>query len=305
MLEEIDRFLQYLMVEEEASENTVSAYRNDLNQLHHFLATYRTPLGKSVSEWSDVDKVAVQDFILELRSRDYATTTVARKIAAVKSFFEFLRQSGAVPADPTAGLESPKVKKHLPHTIPPDEVEKLRAAPALYDSPQALRDLALMETLYATGVRVTELVNLNLADVDFERKYLYTGKGNRRTRIVPIEPRTIDALRRYLQDGRPHLVVDKREIALFLNHRGQRLTRQGLWLIIKRYVKEAGIQGTVTPHTLRHSFALHLLNSGAGLREVKERLGHASLSTTQVYRQASNESPNEITIDGKPAPKKQ
>ena len=167
-------------------------------------------------------------------------------------------------------------------------------------TPQALRDQALMETLYATGVRVTELVNLNVSDVDLAARTIACAAGGKRNRLSPIYPRAVVVLEHYLSAGRPHLVVEPNETALFLNHRGQRLTRQGLWLIIKRYVREVGIQQTVTPHTLRHSFAAHLIHAGAGLREVQERLGHASLSTTQIYRQLPNDPGPELIIDGRP-----
>lgn len=300
MQEQIDRFLEYLVVEEEASDNTIAAYRNDLTQLHGYLANYRTPFGETVQRWPEVDAAIVQDYQFELKSRDYAPTTVARKVAAIKSFFEYLHETGQIGEDPTTGLASPKVKKHLPQTIGPEEVDKLLAAPAQSNAPQALRDVALMETLYATGVRVTELVNLDLEDVDLYNRLVACGSNNKRSRVVPIFPRAVVALERYLAEGRPHLVVDPNEPALFLNHRGQRLTRQGLWLIIKRYVKEVGIEQSVTPHTLRHSFAAHLLNAGANLREVQERLGHANVSTTHIYRQAANDAAPEITIDGKP-----
>ncbi len=304
MQEQIARFLEYMAVEEDASENTIAAYRNDLSQFYTFLSTYTSPLGEKIESWQEVDEIIVQNYVLEMKGRDYATTTVARKIAAIKSFFEYLRGSGVVPIDPTVNLESPKVKKHLPHAIAPEDVEKLRVAPAASDTPQAQRDLALMETLYATGVRVTELVNLDVEDVFLENQTVRCGRGNKRSRIVPIDDRSAAAIQRYLTDGRQKLLVRPEETALFLNHRGQRLTRQGLWLIVKRYVKEVGIEESVTPHTLRHSFATHLLNSGAGLREVQERLGHASLSTTQVYKQVSSESASEVTIDGKPVNKK-
>lgn len=299
MQEQIDGFLEYLIVEDDASDNTIAAYRNDLSQLETFLATYRSPLGDTVTSWDQVDSAVVQNYLLELKRRDYAATTVARKVAAIKSFFEHLQEAGIIKEDPTVGMASPKVKKHLPHTIPPEDVDRLLAAPTKYESPQSLRDIALMETLYATGVRVTELVNLDLEDVDLYNRLVACGSSSRRSRVVPIFPRAVVALEQYLSEGRPHLVVDPNEQALFLNHRGQRLTRQGLWLIIKRYVKEVGIAQPVTPHTLRHSFAAHLLNAGANLREVQERLGHANVSTTHMYRQSPGEAPNEVIIDGR------
>jgi integrase/recombinase XerD len=298
MQEQIDGFLEYLAVEEEASDNTIAAYRNDLTQLQSFLGSYRSPFGDEVKSWEVVDSAIVQSYLLELKQRDYAATTVARKVAAIKSFFEYLHQTGVVAEDPTADLASPKVKKHTPRTIPPEDVDRLLAEPAKHTSPQALRDVALMETLYATGVRVTELINLDLADIDLYNRLVACNSG-RRSRVVPIFPRAVAALEKYLADGRPHLVVNPSETALFLNHRGQRLTRQGLWLILKRYVKEVGIDQPVTPHTLRHSFAAHLLNAGANLREVQERLGHANVSTTHMYKQSTAELPNDVIIDGR------
>lgn len=299
MREQIEHFLIHLSAEAESSENTVAAYRNDLNQLVTFLENYRDPFGASVASWQQVDNAVVQSYLLELNERGYASTTVARKIAALKGFFDYLHRTHTIAEDPAAAIASPKVKKHVPQTIPPQEVDKLLAAPAASNAPPALRDLALIETLYATGVRVTELVNLDVENVDLARGQVICGAAGRRQRSVPIGASTVNALTRYLAEGRPHLVIAADEPALFLNHRGQRLTRQGLWLIIKRYVREVGIEDTVTPHTLRHSFAAHLLNSGAKLREVKERLGHASLSTTQVYRQVSSESSAEVEIDGR------
>ena len=304
MQEQIERFLDHLTIDEEAAENTTAAYRNDLSQLYTYVSTYRTPLGETISAWSAVDSTVVQGHVLELKQRDYAATTVARKIAAIKSFFAYLFADGEIEVDPAAHLESPKVKKHAPQTILPEEVDRLLAAPAAMHSPQALRDQALMETLYATGVRVTELVNLNVEDVDLAKRTIACAAGGKRNRTASIDPRASAVLEQYLLGGRPHLLMDPDEQALFLNHRGQRLTRQGLWLIIKRYVREVGIQQTVTPHTLRHSFAAHLIHAGAGLREVQERLGHASLSTTQIYRQLPADPGPELIIDGRPVTKK-
>lgn len=300
MQEEVQRYLLSLDIEEEASENTIAAYRNDLSQLLTFLMHYQTADGQRVTSWDQVTPVVIQDYLFHLRDRSYASSTVARKVAAVKSFFDFLYSRDIIKADPAALLESPKVKKHIPHTISHEDVELLLAAPKQHHTAQAIRDSALLEILYATGMRVTELVNLDMTDLDLEAGQLVCGANDKRRRVAHLEQTVRDALHLYMEQGRPALMVRTTEPALFLNHRGQRLTRQGLWLIIKRYVKEVGIQGQVTPHTLRHSFAAHLLSTGAGLREVQKRLGHASLSTTQVYKQVAEESAPEITIDGKP-----
>jgi len=300
MQEEVQRYLLSLDIEAEASENTIAAYRNDLSQLLTFLLRYQTADGQKLANWDQVTAEIAQEYVFQLSERSYASSTVARKVAAVKSFFDYMYTRGIIENDPAALLESPKVKKHIPHTISHDDVERLLAAPKQYVTAQAFRDSALIETLYATGMRVTELVNLDVADLDLEAGLLVCGANDKRRRIARLDPAVQEALRIYMEKGRPALVVRPSETALFLNHRGQRLTRQGLWLIIKRYVTEVGIEEPVTPHTLRHSFATHLLSTGAGLREVQRRLGHASLSTTQVYKQVSDESAPEITIDGKP-----
>ena len=299
MQKQVTQFLDYLTTDKKRSSNTIAAYRNDTSQFLQFLGQYSRPNAAPISNWKELDSTVVQNYVLFLREREYASSTIARKVAAVKSFCQFLLERGQITTDPAADLDSPKVKKSLPRSIRPDEIEKLLREPAQGRSPKELRDKALMEVLYATGMRVTELVNLNIEDVDLQEQSVQCGEGGKRRRVIPIYEAAVLSLENYLQNGRPNLMIDDKESALFLNHRGQRLTRQGLWLIIKHYVNKVGIQGSVTPHTLRHSFATHMLNSGAGLREVQERLGHANLSTTQVYRQMSEESASELTIDGK------
>jgi integrase/recombinase XerD len=227
--------------------------------------------------------------VLFLKERRYASSTVARKVAAIKSFFHYLHDEGIVKEDPTRSLESPQVKKSLPKAISVEDIEMLLAEPAKQDTPKALRDTALLEVLYATGMRVTELVSLDVSDVDLDAgTVLCSGKGDRE-RIVPIYDRAAQVLANYLENGRPRLLSNPEQQALFLNHRGERLTRQGLWLIIKHYVDEVGIEEEVTPHTLRHSFATHMLHGGAKLRDVQKLLGHANISTTQVYTQVTGD----------------
>jgi integrase/recombinase XerD len=299
MQQQVAQFLDYMVNTRDCSANTAAAYQNDLTQFVHFLKGYSTPAGGRVDTWRDVDGFVVQNYLLFLKERNYASSTVARKVASVKSFLHYLADTGAIASDPSNHLDSPKVKKHLPRSISADEIEKLLAAPTRERSPKALRDKALLEMLYATGMRVTELVNLNLDDVDLTTAVVTCGEGVKRTRTVPIYPGAVRAIDDYLANGRAQLLVDAAEPALFLNHRGQRLTRQGLWLIIKQYVNAVGIKASVTPHTLRHSFATHLLNSGADLREVQERLGHASASTTQVYRQVTDDGGPHLVVDGR------
>lgn len=299
MQQQVAQFLDYMSKEKECSANTAAAYQNDLSQFVQFVEQYSTPVGDRLSGWRDVDEHVVQNYLLFLKERAYASSTVARKVASVKSFLHYLTDTGQIGSDPSKRLDSPKVKKSLPRSIRAQEIDMLLAAPAIERSPKTLRDKALLEVLYATGMRVTELVNLNLSSVDLAAATITCGDGSRRTRTVPVYLGAVTAVRDYLDSGRSQLIVDPAEPALFLNHRGQRLTRQGLWLIIKHYVKQVEIQTPVTPHTLRHSFATHLLNAGADLREVQERLGHASASTTQVYRQVAEDGAAEVVIDGR------
>jgi integrase/recombinase XerD len=283
MEDEIGHFLNFLSVEKGASSNTIAAYKNDLEQLKTYV------LGLSLNGdrpfWSQVDRGALLDFILELRRRRYADATVARKVAAVKSFFSFLQAEGILRKNPAESLNSPHVGKSLPKPLSVREIDELLEQPARRSSPEARRDRAMLETLYATGMRVTELVSLDMKDLHLSRPGAYVrcmGKGSKE-RTLPLHEQALQALEAYLEDGRPHLVRDRRETALFVNRRGDRLTRQGFWLILKGYAKQAGITTPVTPHTLRHSFATHMLTGGAPLRNVQELLGHANMSTTQVY----------------------
>ena len=278
MQERIDAFLDFLRVEKGYSNNTIAAYRNDLAQFAEYVST------QSGTSWTSVDKEMIVGYILDLKEREYASSTVARKVAAIKSYFHFLTSEEVVQDDPTATLDSPKVKKRLPVTLSYEDVTRLLAVPADNDSAKSIRDKALLELLYATGMRVTEIVSLDLEDINLASATVRVtrGKGGKE-RILPIHGRAVQSLEHYLSKGRIQLLKDPKERALFLNHRGQRLTRQGLWLIIKHYVHEAGITSEVTPHTLRHSFATHLLNGKADLRHVQELLGHANISTTQIY----------------------
>lgn len=287
MYAKINEFLDYLAVEKGYSANTIAAYRNDLTQFADFVSEQD---GVSESpDWEQINKNRIVTYILYLKERKYASSTVARKVAAIKSYFHHLHDDGLIEDDPTISLESPKVKKHLPKAISVEDIEKLLNEPAKSDSPKSLRDTALLEVLYATGMRVTELVSLDVFDVNLEAGTLYClGKGERE-RVVPIYDQAARALALYLAEGRPKLARNEEETALFLNHRGRRLTRQGLWLIIKYYVEAVGIEGEVTPHTLRHSFATHMLHGGAKLRDVQKLLGHANISTTQVYTQITGD----------------
>jgi integrase/recombinase XerD len=284
MREQVQQFLDYIAVEKGYSNNTLAAYRNDLSQF----VSYLEP---QVSRWDQVTREIIMDYIMAMKSdQEYASSTVARKVAAIKSFFHYMVDRGALQDDPTATLDSPKVRKRLPKAISDDDLERLLAEPAREQTPKALRDRALLEVLYATGLRVTELVSLNVDDVNLASASLRVVRPkDKRERIVPIYQRALEPLKDYLERGRIQLLRDPEESALFLNHRGRRLTRQGLWLIVKHYVREVGIREGVTPHTLRHTFAAHLIDRKTDLEYVQEILGHANISTTQVYTQVGKE----------------
>lgn len=284
MRERVDRYLSYLGDEEGYSQNTVAAYRNDLSQ---FISWLQGP-GRAKRSWREVGEPEVTQYLFYLRGREYAASTVARKMAALKSFFGHLAERGEIDVDPAAEINTPRVQKSSPQALTREGISRLMAEPARLKNSKGLRDRAMLELLYATGIRVSELVNLAVEDMDLSGGYLQCGEGQN-ARRVPVGVRAVGPLRDYLVRGRSKLLRDESETTLFLNMRGKRLTRQGLWLIIKNYVERAGIQTEVTPHTLRHSFAIHHLKEGVELSEVKELLGHANISTTQAYTQGREE----------------
>jgi integrase/recombinase XerD len=278
--EQVDRFLRYLQDERGYSDNTIAAYRNDLRQFISFL---ETALTGSIGSWADVDRQTIQLYGEYLQQQSYAPSTVARKIASVKSFFSFLVDTGDLADNPTTALRAPKVDKQVPRILSVDEVERLLAEPAKGTTLKALRDRALLEQLYATGMRVSEVVALRLDDVDVAETCVFCRGRDGRTRQLPLTPRAVEALLAYLERGRDALLQDRTETVMFVNQRGRPLTRQGLWLIIKSYAQAAGLGSDITPHTLRHSCAAHRLAQGTEPQQVRELLGHANIATTQAY----------------------
>jgi integrase/recombinase XerD len=305
MQDKVDDFLKVLESERGFSVNTIFAYRNDLTQFLGFLQANAASQPvveegqavdlmalQEVGLWSDLTDQHLTSYMLHLRGKQYASSTVARKMAAIKSFFNYLIQEGHLRGDPAARMTSPKVDKYTPRSISAEEVERLLAQPAkdaaaLGDRPENSRDRAMLEALYSTGMRVSELVALDTHDVDLSAQHLRCASRTLRERRVPLRETAIEAIVHYLEIARPRLVL-REEHALFLNHRGNRLTRQGFWLILKSYANKADI-ADITPHTLRHTFATHALRSGANLRDVQLLLGHVSISTTQVYRRLAND----------------
>ncbi|MBI2836491.1 MAG: site-specific tyrosine recombinase XerD [Chloroflexi bacterium] len=282
MKEDIERFLAYLSVERGFAENTIEAYRNDL---FHDLAVFaESQMGQRsiIPSWQAFSRQDMITYVLHLKERGYAPTTQARKVAAAKSFFGFMVGEGKLKTSPAEHIDSPRVGRPLPKAISFGQVSRLLEQPTKLATPEAKRDAAMLRLLYASGMRVSELVSLNTDDIIKDDGCVRClGKG-RKERLIPVMP-AIPIVQDYVSNARSRLVRHEKEKALFLNRRGERLTRQGFWQILKGYAQAADLGPTITPHTLRHSFATHMLSGGADLRTVQELLGHANISTTQVY----------------------
>lgn len=272
----LEAFMHYVSVERALAENTRQSYQRDLSAYLTFLRE------KGIVHLDDTSRTSILLYLQELRHKGRATATVTRNLASIRSFYAFLARERLIARDPALHLDTPKADRRLPAVLTTQEVDRLLAMPDLGQAP-GLRDRAMLELLYATGIRVSELVSLNVTDVNLSAAYLQCyGKGAKE-RIIPIGQMARKAVEEYLLRARSGMVRVDRESALFVNHLGDRLTRQGFWKLIKKYALAAGIYGHITPHTLRHSFATHLLDNGADLRAVQEMLGHADISTTQIY----------------------
>jgi integrase/recombinase XerD len=276
--EDIRAFLKHLAGEKDCSENTLAAYRNDLNQLLSFAEVEHTVL---------LDSIFLRSYLLYIKSKNYSLATTARKIASVKSFFKFMVDSGRMGENPAKNLVSPKVIKQHPKFLSTSEYQRLLAEPVKLDTSEAKRDVVMLEVLYATGLRVSELVSLNIKNIDLEQSCIYLDHSGKRRRIS-LDDNISQLLKIFVGNDRLDLLYDEREQALFLNRRGGRLTRQGFWQIVKNYTNSAGLAAKVTPHTLRHSFATRKLQSGMDLQAVQKALGHAYISSTRIYTQRSN-----------------
>lgn len=275
--DQIKDYLQYLTIERGLSLNTRVSYQRDLQHYYQFLQE------KNITTWSAVDRFVVLDFLQKLKEDGLAAASITRMVSTLRRFHQFLRQERFVDHDPMQHIDSPKKNQKLPNTLSIEEVERLIETP---DTTKTLgiRDRAILEVLYATGLRVSELIGLRLGNLHLAMGLIQTiGKGDKE-RIIPLGDYAIHWVERYLQEARP-LLTKKHpdETFLFVNSHGTGLSRQGIWKNLKALVREAGITKTVTPHTLRHSFATHLLENGADLRTVQELLGHADISTTQIY----------------------
>ncbi|SVB13495.1 uncharacterized protein METZ01_LOCUS166349 [marine metagenome] len=285
MLAEIDTFINYLAVERGLSTHTQAAYRNDLSAL----ATFLTRKDDPSPSWNAIEERAIRGFLDDLDNRGYALSTKSRKIASAKSFFNFLKTEGVIRNNPMDEVRQPRSGQVLPKTLSIDEVDQLLNPNARMNSTEEVRDGAMVELMYAAGLRVSELVGLNIRDVDLDIGTVRTlGKGSKE-RIIPIYDTAIQSIGEYIAFTRPTHARNQKEEALFLNRRGGRLTRQAFWLRLRKLSVKVGISTKITPHMLRHSFATHLLHGGASLRHVQELLGHSNIATTQIYTHLTDE----------------
>ena len=281
MKEKIQNIIHYMVGEKGLDKNTVVSYERDLKSYTKYLQKV-----EGITSFHDVTRMHIVNFLHHLKENNKSSKTMARHIASVRSFHQFLLRERVVEHDPSVHIETPQAERKLPKVLSIDEVEALLQIPKA-TSAFGIRDKAMLELLYATGLRVSELIELNITDVHLTMGFVRCiGKGNKE-RIIPLGSLAAEAIQHYIEKGRPELLGKKTAEALFLNHHGNRLSRQGFWKILKRLAKEANIQKELTPHTLRHSFATHLLENGADLRAVQEMLGHADISTTQIYTHVS------------------
>ena len=277
MKQYLQLFIQYLAVERRLARNSIEAYERDLTLFLEYLER------SGVTSVEELTSAQIVGFMAEAKREGKATSTITRRQVAVRSFCKFLAAERILQSDPAETMATAKPKRKLPHVLTTDEVERLLAAPPS-NTPAGLRDRAMLEVLYATGARVSELIGMDVGSVHTGMGFVRViGKGSKE-RIIPLGRMAVSSLNDYMEYGRPRLHKGvKAEDALFLNHLGGRMTRQGFWKIIKKYAVEVGVTKELTPHMLRHSFATHLLEGGADLRAVQEMLGHADISTTQIY----------------------
>ncbi len=272
----VESFLDFLQKDKKLSDNTLQSYNRDIKLYCNYLENNNLdPIKTTESD--------LAEYLESLKENGKAVSTVSRNLASLRSFYQYLHRTKVVPEDPTINLESPKIERKLPKVLTSEQVELLLEQPKCVDL-KGYRDKAMLELVYATGIRVTELISLNISDINLESGYIKCA-GKTKERIIPIGSLAINALKEYIEKSRNILLKDENDQALFVNVNGHRLTRQGFWKIIKQYKTQANIDIDITPHTLRHSFAVHLLENGAELRAIQEMLGHSDISSTQVYAQ--------------------
>ncbi len=276
MEKQVKLFLDFLKDDKKLSENTLQSYRRDIEQYEEYVTKNKINYLKATEE-------IITKYMQYLRDENKKESTISRSLASIRSFYQYLIRVKKVKKDPTLTIESPKINKRVPNILTSKEVELLLDQPKDVDL-KGTRDKAMLEFAYATGMRVTEMISLNMDDVMLDEGYVVC-KGRSKSRNIPLGTMSLKALKEYVEDARPYLIKDENEEALFVNVNGTRLTRQGFWKIVKYYKEQAHIDKDITPHVLRHSFATHLLQNGADLKAIQTMLGHSDISSTQVYMQ--------------------
>jgi integrase/recombinase XerD len=284
MEEDVRLFLNHLAKEKKCSKNTLDAYHSDLIQLADFIESL---LDHSISNFNqnELSEAHLSSYMLNLKEKGYALSTIARKVAAARTFIKYMSERGKVNKELAPKLSAPRVNKGLPRALTVAEIQRLMAETTRLPTDDAKRDRAMLELLYASGMLASELMSLNIEDIGMEASHVRITNQRGKSRVISIERRVTEILRDYANTARMKFLASDREKALFLNQRGERLTRQGFWQIVQSYADSAGIVAKVTPRTIRHSYAVHRLNSGADLNSVQEVLGHAHISTTKAYKQ--------------------
>jgi len=275
----INSFISYLHNVKKTSDNTAMSYRRDLNKVYNFM------LEQGIGDVKEITVTNLNSYILYLEKNKFSAATISRNIASIKAFYYFMLKEGMVSTDVSDVLKAPKIEKKVPGVLSTSEIIRLLDQPTGI-SPKELRDKAMLELLYATGIRVSELISLKVSDLNLQMGYIICFDANRKSgkeRIIPFGNAARTAIMKYLSSGRERMVEDPENIFLFVNCSGQPMSRQGFWKLIKFYARKAGINTDITPHTLRHSFAAHLVENGADLQIVQEMLGHSDISTTQIY----------------------
>lgn len=280
MNEQIKLFLKFLQNDKKLSDNTLQSYQRDITQFENYIE-------ENQIDYIKVDEKAVKDYLDYLQEIGKKSSTVSRNLASIRSFYQFLVRNKKILVDPTNNIQAPKIEKRVPSILTAKEVELLLDQPQDVDL-KGIRDKAMLEFAYATGMRVTEIISLNLEDVNFEEAYVSCKTGTKQ-RNIPLGTMSLKALKEYVDEARPYLIKDEGVKSLFVNINGKRLTRQGFWKIVKYYKEQAHITKDITPHVLRHSFATHLLQNGADLKAIQSMLGHSDISSTQVYMQFQDE----------------
>ena len=292
MEKEIKAFITYLHNVKGTSMNTEMSYRRDLEKVKNFMES------RGIHETADVSGQDLEDYVKYLQDNQFAAATVSRNIASLKAFYHDMVQEGFVAEDISEQLKAPKIEKKIPEIMSPDEVVRLLEQPS-GNSPKEISDKAMLELLYATGIRVTELITLKLSDVNMPMNFILCRDRNKE-RIIPFGTEAKNALTKYLDGTRDEMLENKTSDVLFANCSGQPMSRQGFWKLIKYYAKKADIVADITPHTLRHSFAAHLVENGADLRSVQEMLGHSDISTTQIYANLNHNHIREVYAKAHP-----